>query len=158
MLGAAHRIVTLPIFNLGKLRPIGRDAHQTLRLGSIRLLVGLASYSGRPLPEIGHIRHSAFPQTPAPWVSRRNVLSVQRSLRPNRGPAGIAGRICRCYRPSCAGAVGSGAPPTEMAPAGLATGCRLRGAVGPGRAGTAGGGAGAAAVCSASILAANPDS
>src|SRR6185312_15813945 len=60
MLGAAHRIVTLPIFNLGKLRPIGRDAHQTLRLGGIRLLVGLASYSGRPLPEIGHFRHSAF--------------------------------------------------------------------------------------------------
>lgn len=63
----AHRAIPLPIFNLGKLRPIGRNAHQTLGFGGIRLLAGLASYSGRPLPEIRYIGHSAFLKLRPHW-------------------------------------------------------------------------------------------
>lgn len=91
MLGAAHRIVTLPIFDLGKLRPIGRDAHQTLRLGSIRLPVGLASYSGRPLPEIWHFRHSAFLRLRPLGKSRGMSFRFKEACDPNRGAAGMAG-------------------------------------------------------------------
>lgn len=95
--------------------------------------------------------------------SRGMCFRFKKACEPQLGsatavPAALPDRKCRCYRPSCGGAAGSGAPPTEMRPAGLSTGNLLRGAVTAGRAGAAGGGAGAAAVCSASSLAANAES
>src|SRR6185437_13852470 len=69
MLGVPQRVRSLAIFNLGKLGPIGSDAHQALCFDGIRLLAGLVSDPGRPLPEIGYVRHGVFlrPQ-PLRWV------------------------------------------------------------------------------------------
>lgn len=74
--------------------------------------------------------------------------------RQSREPPGTAASDGRCYRSSC----GSGAPPSEMGPAGLTAGGFLRGALTAGRTGATGVGAGAAAVCSTSSLAVNAES